>query len=545
VPPHDLPQEASSRSKNEGRVRFAPAGRCAIDGCGREGWRPKLASNYLQPLESVYTRTDSTYLPRQAMDWFTQIGGWITRNESLLSGLAALVVVVGVVLSPLGAGMRRLTGLPSGSATDSEPVPTTSRGSGALSVEASAGYDSVAEGPSIAVLPFGSMSDDSEQAHLADGMTEDIITSLAAMQHLEVTARNTTFAYKGQAPDLREVGRRLGVRYALEGSVRRVGDKLRVTAQLIETGGGNHLWAKKYDRPYEEIFLVQDEVVSDIASALSLEITRAEVQRGRTVPPSQLEAWELITHATHGHFRQSPARDGNREMIEAARKAVEIDKDYAYARAAYSWMLASSAINGWSADVRATIKEAHMQLDAAKRLDVTDSLSRYYVGAAHLYLGDFDKAVRFLRRSLEENPHQPDTIVHLGLALGFCGQRDEALQCFERASRLGTQESRGGFYSWYQGQVLCLFDRYAEAIPIIEDCVDHFGNYQTPKIYLSMAYEMIGESEKARASMEHALTLDPTLNPIGLAGLIGSHFDPEKSQQRVAAFRKHWPQGGS
>jgi TolB-like protein/Tfp pilus assembly protein PilF len=437
--------------------------------------------------------------------------------------------------------MRRLTGLTAGTEIDSDSAAATSESPDTTRVDPSDDNAAVGRGPSIAVLPFENMSDDSEQAHLADGMTEDIITSLAAMPHLEVTARNTTFAYKGQAPDLRDVGRRLGVRYALEGSVRRVGDKLRVTAQLIETEGGNHLWAEKYDRPYEEIFRVQDELVSDIASALSLEITRAEVQRGRTVPPSKLEAWELITHATHSHFRQSPARDGNREMIEAARKAVEIDKDYAYARAAYSWMLASSAVNGWSTDVGGTIKEAHLQLDAAKRLDVTDSLSRYYVGAAHLYLGEFEKAVRFLKRSLEENPHQPDTIVHLGLALGFCGQLDEALQCFERASRLGTQESRGGFYSWYKGQVLCLFDRYAEAIPIIEDCIDHFGNYQTPKIYLSVAYEMIGESEKASAIMQRACTLDPTLNPIGLAGLMGAHFDPEKGQQRVAAFRKHWP----
>ncbi len=218
------------------------------------------------------------------MDWLTQIGNWIADNESLLSGLAALVVVIGVFVSPLGVGLRKLTG----GATDKQVQNKIEDG------EHSAQEASPAAGPSIAVLPFENMSDDSEQAFLADGMTEDIITGLAAMPRLTVTARNSTFAYKGQSPDIRDVGRDLGVRYVLEGSVRRVNEKIRVTAQLIEAESGNHLWADKYDRLYADIFDVQDEVVSDIAGALSLQITQAEVARARTVPPSNLAAWELV-----------------------------------------------------------------------------------------------------------------------------------------------------------------------------------------------------------------------------------------------------------
>ncbi|CAN0604312.1 unnamed protein product, partial [Ectocarpus sp. 12 AP-2014] len=194
---------------------------------------------------------------------------------------------------------------------------------------------------------------------------------------LRVTARNSTFAYKGQSPDVREVGRNLQVRYVLEGSVRRVSDKIRVTAQLIETENGNHLWADKYDRAYAEIFDVQDEVVSDIAGALSLQITQAEIARSRTVPPSDLAAWELTTQAMHAHFRSAAAREGNGKALEVLKQAVELDRNYGYARAAYAWMLMSAAINGWAEDPMATIMEGRDQLHAALALDTSDALSQY------------------------------------------------------------------------------------------------------------------------------------------------------------------------
>ena len=138
--------------------------------------------------------------------------------------------------------------------------------------------------PSIAVLPFDNLSNDEEQEFLADGMTEDIITGLSANLFLDVVSRNSTFAYKGQSPDIRRVGRELGVRYVLEGSVRRVGDRLRTTAQLIESDGGAHLWAERYDRPYASIFEIQDEVIGSITGALSAQISRAGSRALRAAP---------------------------------------------------------------------------------------------------------------------------------------------------------------------------------------------------------------------------------------------------------------------
>ena len=170
---------------------------------------------------------------------FSAIADWIAGYETLLSGIAALIVVGGVVITVLSSGVRQVRGLrqrdPGLVAVEPAPERTPSSRSG--------------ERPSLAVLPFTNLFDSSEQDFLADGMTEDLITGLAANRHLSVVARNSTFAYKGRAPDIRAVGRALGVRYVLEGSVRRVGDRLRTTAQLIEAKTGSHLWSEKYDRP--------------------------------------------------------------------------------------------------------------------------------------------------------------------------------------------------------------------------------------------------------------------------------------------------------
>lgn len=474
------------------------------------------------------------------MELFAEMGRWIRENEALLSGIAALIVVAGVILSPLGLGLRRILGRvsPAGAQTGEQ--------SSAVAAEhtaepAARQADNLAAGPSIALLPFDNLSDDSEQAFLADGMTEDIITGLAATPRLTVIARNSTFAYKGQSPDIREVGRNLGVRYVLEGSVRRVADKIRVTVQLIEAASGNHLWAQKYDRPYAEIFVVQDEVVSDIAGALSLQITAAEVTRARTVPPDNLDAWELVTQALHSHFRHAPAQHGSLDVLDALQRAVALDESYGYARAAYAWMLASAAINGWADEPMAALAQANGELHTALQLDTSDALSQYYIGAAYLYLGKWEKSVRTLQHSLSQNPHQPDALVHLGLSHAYSQNFEEAYACFDNAARMGSNESHEGFYAWYRGIALSLEDRHEEAISFIAPVILNFPFYQTPKIVAGVCFELTGQTQKAKESIERAYAAEPSLNADGIALNIGAHFNPEKGRERIDVFRKYWP----
>jgi TolB-like protein len=477
------------------------------------------------------------------MESLSHIGAWISENEALLSGIAAMIVVAGVVFSPVGLGIRRLIGQsddirrapspPEGPAEDGY-LPTQPR---AESSEGTAPTDR----PSIAVLPFTNMSDDTEQEFLADGMTEDIITGLAATRHLYVVARNSTFAYKGRSPDIREVGRDLGVRYVLEGSVRRVGQKMRTTVQLIEASTGNHLWAQKYDRLYADMFDVQDEVVSDIAGALSLQITQAEVSRSRRQLPANLGAWELVQQAMHMQFHESPCLASSRDVLDILERAVELDPRYAHARAAYAWLLVSSVINGWAEDHLSTFAAGRAQLDAALELDNSDPQTQYYIGAANLYIGRFDVAVQFLKNSLASNPHQPNAVAHLALARGYLEDFARSYIGFDQAERMASNQGETTIYYWYRGIVLGLEGRYEEAIPILEHILEILPRYATPRVTLAIAYEMTGHPDKAKAAVERACQLDPGLNVDGIAMLIAAHPDPTKGREREAILRKYWP----
>ena len=314
-----------------------------------------------------------------------------------------------------------------------------------------------------------------------------------------------------------------------------------MTVQLIEATTGNHLWAQKYDRTYAEIFVVQDAVVSDIAGALSLQITAAEVARARTEPPENLDAWELVTQALHSHFRHAPAQHGSLDVLDALRRAVELDESYGYARAAYAWMLTSAAINGWADDPMATLLQANNELNTALQLDTSDALSQYYIGAAYLYLGKWEKSVRTLQHSLSQNPHQPDALVHLGLAHAYSQSFADAYACFDSAARMGSNESHEGFYAWYRGIALSLEDRHEEAISFIVPVIQNFPFYQTPKIVVAVCYELTGQLDKARESIERAYASEPSLNAEGIALNVGAHFNPEKGRERVDIFRKYWP----
>lgn len=466
------------------------------------------------------------------MEALSQIGAWISANEALLSGIAAMIVVAGVIFTPLGAGLRRLL-----RAREDVPSGETAQ------PPAESPDDTAPEGrASIAVLPFANMSADEEQEFLADGMTEDIITGLAASRHLHVIARNSTFAYKGQSPDIRQVGRDLGVRYVLEGSIRRIGDNLRITVQLIQAEDGSHVWAEKYDRALAEIFATQDEVVNDIAGALSIRLTEAEASRARRKAPANLTAWERVAKAMWHHQRPIVDVAQFRSLRDQLREAVEIDPEYAHARAAYAWCLIMVAINGASDDAMAEIAEGREQL--AKAIDLStdeDPLTYYNIGAAWLYFGRHDRAVRFLEASLAKNPHQPDALAHLGLALAYLGQWDRAYETFDRADRAMTAGTVT-FYSWYRAIALGLQGRYAEAIPILAPMLEILPRYGAARACLALAYDAVGDGQRARAEVARIVELDPEVRVDGIALLVGgSHPDPEVGTRRAETLKRYWP----
>ncbi|HKK51037.1 MAG TPA: tetratricopeptide repeat protein, partial [Myxococcota bacterium] len=258
-------------------------------------------------------------------------------------------------------------------------------------------------------------------------------------------------------------------------------------------------------------------------------------------PPSSLGAWELVQRATRSSFHETPSLQRSREVLDLLERAVELDSGYAYARAAYSWMLFSAAINGWAEDPAATLRAGEAQLSAALDLDTSDPLTQYYVGAAYLYTARNEKAVRFLDQSLASNPHQPDALAHLGLAWGYLARFERAHACFDQADRMASLRETTGIYGWYRGIVLGLEGRYDEVVPIVRRFLEHYPRYATARCTLGIAYEMTGEPERARTAIERASELDPGLNVDGIALNLSTHPDPEKGREREAILRRYWP----
>ncbi len=466
------------------------------------------------------------------MDSLADVTGWISENEALLSGIAAMIVVAGVVFTPLGVGLRRVLGLRREQMTAPAANPPATPARHAVPGSRM---------PSIAVLPFANMSDNSEQEFLADGMTEDLITGLSANRHLSVVSRNSTFAYKGRSPDIREVGRELDVRYVLEGSVRRVGDRMRTTAQLIEADSGNHLWAEKYDRDYAEMFSVQDDVIASITGALNAQITSAEFMRARRKPPAEFGAWEFVQRAMSSYAGGSPTTELSREVLALLRKAVALDPGYTYAQSALAWMLFSCAINGFLEDIPAALAEAEAHLKAAREEGLDDPLTLLYAGAAYIYSGRHEKGIRALDRSLELNPHQPDVLMHLGVAHGYLGDFEKAHAYFDRAERMAPTGGMSFAHDWYRAIVLGFEERYEEAVALIESYLDRASRYGTARVELGLDLAALGQSDAARSAIERAVREDPGLHLDGLALIVGAHPDPSKARERVALLREYWP----
>ena len=298
--------------------------------------------------------------------------------------------------------------------------------------------------PSLAVLPFTNMSGDPEQDYFADGMVEDIITALARTRLFFVIARNSTFVYKGKAVDIKRVGRELGVRYVLEGSVRKSGSRVRITGQLIEVESGHHVWADRFEGLLEDVFELQDRITAAIVSAMEPNVRRAEIERIRTKPPSSLHAFELIVRALPGLMPRS-TRAGIDEALASIRRALELDPGYSMAKGlgAFACMSRIGAGYGTGDDVKAGLRYA----DEALQEQDDDPSILAYAGAALATLGyramgfrvlgfRYDEAQRAIERALSLGPNLLMVQFCAGQVKGVLGDGDAALKHFEQAMRI-------------------------------------------------------------------------------------------------------------
>jgi adenylate cyclase len=360
--------------------------------------------------------------------------------------------------------------------------------------------------PSIAVLPFQNISGDPEQEYFADGMVEEIITALSRIRWFFVIARNSTFTYKGRAVDVKQVGRELGVRYVLEGSVRKSGKRIRVTAQLVEAETGNHVWAERYDRDLADIFAVQDEITERVVAAIEPELYAAEQVRSQSKPPDSLDAWECVIRALSCIGQGT--RDENTEAEALCRRAIAIAPGYGRAHSLLAWALLRRSL--WSGDFQTVVPEVSAETQTALALDDRDPWAYFVPGMLQARLRRFGEAARSSRQALELNPNFALAHAFLATTLANQGASQEAISGAEHALRLSPRDRPVGVYaSMAMANVHFTAGRYAECATWARNLIEKSPGYLAGHIFLTAALALEGHPTAAAEARDTLVRFRP------------------------------------
>jgi TolB-like protein len=365
--------------------------------------------------------------------------------------------------------------------------------------------------PSIAVLPFANMSRDPEQEYFADGMVEEIITALSRIRWLFVIARNSSFTYKGRAVDVKRVGRELGVRYVLEGSVRKGGNRVRITAQLIDAANGAHLWADRFDGALEDVFELQDNVASSVAGVIEPALLGAEMSRSAQRPTNDLTAYDLFLRALASFSSRSKA--GITRALDFSEQAIARDPHYGSALGYAASCRVVMDVNGWTEELgqnrRAAIGCAERALESAGDDPVTLVLAAH----ALAYFGEnFDAVIGLVDRALAFNPSFARGWLMSARIRIWAGQLDIAIAHAGRAIRLSPRDLPGA-HSYFIGLAHFLSRRFEDAMPKLIAAVQHLPNAPEYHRALASCYAHMGRLEEARAIIERLRTISPVVVP--------------------------------
>jgi adenylate cyclase len=383
--------------------------------------------------------------------------------------------------------------------------------------------------PSIAVLPFDNMSGDPEQEYFSDGITEDIITELSRFRSLFVIARNSSFHYKGQSPRVQDVGRELGIHYVVEGSVRRVGNRVRITAQLVEAESGNHLWAERYDRDLENIFDVQDEVVQEIAASVPGQLNVAAMDRARRRPAESLSAYDCLLRGEWLMFRDFT----DRNVIPLFERAVEIDPQCARAYIQLARLHAYSFTQGVPVDEAA--RSAFPLAEKALELSPSDPSIQSIAAATYMMMCEHHLARQHMERAISLNPNDGEVMASAVFVLNYLGDQEEGLRWDRIRARHDPVSSDG--YRENTVDLYYMARRYEDAIAV-------FRGWRNPPFHtlleLAATYAQNGQPEEAIAAYDHYLRELP--DGYDTAAMIQVHLrqcaKPEDAENWREGYRK-------
>jgi adenylate cyclase len=452
------------------------------------------------------------------MDWLSRIFDWLREQEAGFSAVAAILVIAGVVF----AGFRFLLGRRSQPGKESAPevdpllaLPT---------------------GPVVAVLPFENLSEDPKQEYFSDGLTDGIITTLSRFKDLFVIARNSTFRYKGQAVDVRQLNKELGARYVLEGSVQRAGETLRVTAQLLDAKDGTHLWAEAFDRELSAatVFAVQDEITEQVVGAIAGSygvISRARFAETRDEPTTNLEAYECVLRLFAYAWNYDPTDHARaRDDLE---RAVKSDPGYAGAWAA----LSHAYFHEHTHNLNPRPDPLHRALDAARRavaLDPTNQLGHSALAEVYFYRHELDSFLAEAERAIALNPNNAQVLASMGSLLHLAGD-ERGIALVRKAMKIDPFHP-----TWFHFAIADYhFDQgeYDQALAAAKE-ID-FRGFAPAQMIVPAIYAELGRQSEARSAVEELLTLYPRSNTETVVAELRKFNYPEDSIRLwVAALRK-------
>ncbi len=394
---------------------------------------------------------------------------------------------------------------------------------------------SIPDKPSIAALPFQNTSGDPEQDFFADGMVEDIITGLSRYRSLFVIARNSTFAYKGQSPDMRDVSRDLGVKYVLEGSVRKGGSRIRVTAQLIEGATGSHIWAERYDRELDDIFALQDEITETIVAAIGPEIDQFEREQAQRLPPDSLDAWESYQRGLWHLYRFN--REDNAEAQRLFRLAIAHSPNFSLAQSGLTHALYYSFMHGYAGDNSAILAEAFKTGRAAVASDERDADAHFALGRILYLRHEHDASLSELETAVAYNPSLAHAHLGYGAALLFSGMWDRAIESLDRALRLSPHDPLIWVVNAARALMFFATKRLDEAEESARQAVRHPMAAITARIILAATLGQLEKDEEARKVMADVLRMKPDISAEYVAQ-IWPFSDPVVTEYLIEGLHK-------
>ncbi len=407
------------------------------------------------------------------------------RRRGILWSIGGIALVIAVIVLIQQVSLRPPTTTASIPTTQSPALPLPDK-------------------PSIAVLPFTNMSGDREQEYFSDGITEDLITALSKLPVLFVVARNSTFTYKGKAAKVQQVGRELGVQYVLEGSVRKAGNQVRVTAQLADATTGDHVWAERYDRPLQDIFAVQDNIVQRIVTTLNLEFTLVH------------QGWQFARHTDNPEayddtlrgieYLETPTKEGNLKARQMFEKAVELDPKYSTSYMDLGTTYWLDWVLQWSDDPSALDQALQLERQAIA-LDDSQPMAHTLLSGIYVFKKQYDQASAEAERTLALDPNSAGGYEALARIMDSTGKSAEAIGLAEKAMRLDPRNRE--IYLFYEGWSYSQMGRYEEAISILRRHLTRFPNNSSAHALLVVDYTELGREGEARVEAAEILRISP------------------------------------